>query len=270
MEIKKDQLISFLKAIYHLYGHDFVEYQMSTLKRRIENHAISVRIDSFEQYAQYVLSNKANFEKMFKYFSINVTEFFREPKQLKILKEKVLPYLSSYAHIKIWYAGCSSGEQVYSLAFILEELGLLHKTQIYATDFNNEVLETAHNAIYNLEASKICDQNYKEYGGMKNIDHFFHSNNYYLKVKDYYKKNILFFNHNLVTDKCMNEFQLIICTNVLIYFNDSLKHKVIRLFDESLRANGFLVIGQNEFLNENALINFKEYIYNKGVYQKWI
>ncbi len=268
IDIEKNQLIDFLKAVHHLYEHDFIEYQLGTLKRRIQTHAIQLRIDSFDKYCEYVLEKRSNFEEMFKYFSINVTEFFREPEQLIILKEKVLPYLSSYAHIKIWYAGCSTGEKVYSLAIILEELGLLHKTQIYATDFNNEVLQTAANGLYELESFDKSQENYKDYKGIKDFDNYFIKNQYYMKIKDYLKKNILFFNHNLAIDKSMNEFQLIICANVLIYFNDALKDKVIKLFDISLCTNGFLMIGKNEYISENSLMNFNEYIYNKKVYKK--
>lgn len=269
--INKIELTSFLEKIHELYDYDFNDYREDTLIRRIQIHAIQLNINDFSIYCEYILNNIIHFEEMFRHFSINVTEFFREPCELRVLRDKILPYLSTYAYIKIWYAGCSTGEQVYTLAIILEELGILHKTQIYATDFNNEVLDIASVGKYD----KKCLEKYNINHSIYNDNSISNHNNYYftihnnsIKVKDYLKKNILFFNHNLTTDSSINEFQLIICTNVLIYFNSFLKQKVIKLFEESLCTNGFLMIGKNEFIEDNSLTNYKQYIYNKKVYQK--
>jgi len=135
VNILQEKLVEFLKSVNHIYGHDFVHYNYSTLKRRIENHCIKLHIDSFDEYCKLILNYKKHFDCMFQYFSINVTEFFREPEQLKLFKEKVIPYLKSFPHIKIWCAGCSSGESPYALSIILDEAGILNRSQIYATDF---------------------------------------------------------------------------------------------------------------------------------------
>ncbi len=267
--INEERLNIFLKNVYHRYDHDFIHYNHSTLKRRIDGHCIKLNIHDFDEYCQLVLIDKKYFDEMFAYFSINVTEFFREPKQLKIFREKVIPYLNSFSHIKIWCAGCSSGESPYSLSIILDEIGVLDKCQIYATDFNNRVLAHAKDGLFDIENFEQSYANYKISGGTKAFKEYFIKQGKYYKVKKYLKEKILFFNHNLVTDGVMNEFQLIVCKNVIIYFDEDLKEKVLNLFDDSLECNGFLILGNSEYLPSKFAKNkFKLYIPKSKVYHK--
>ncbi|MEA3315510.1 MAG: CheR family methyltransferase [Campylobacterota bacterium] len=268
MNIDSIELIKFLKKAYDKYEDDFIHYNYKVLKRRIESHCIALNIDDFIEYSTMVLKDKNRYDEMFRYFSINVTEFFREPKELKIFREKVIPYLKTFNHIKIWCAGCSSGESPYSLSIILDEEGLLQKSQIYATDFNNRILVKAKEGLFDIKDFEQSSSNYKKSGGKKDFEDYFLKNGKYKKVKKYLKEHILFFNHNLATDGIMNEFQLIICKNVIIYFNDILKDKVINLFNNSLECNGFLILGNSEYLPIQFQDKFNHYIPKSKVYHK--
>jgi len=268
MNIEDNKLTEFLKDVYHNYGHDFIHYNQSTIKRRIDNHCISLHIDNFDDYAKLILESSENFDDMFEYFSINVTEFFREPKQLKLFRKKVIPYLNSFSHIKIWCAGCSSGESPYSLSMILDEEGVLDKCQIYATDFNNRVLAHAKDGLFDIEDFEQSQINYEVSGGIEKFQDYFVKCGKYYKIKKYLKKHILFFNHNLVTDGVMNEFQLIICKNVVIYFDRDLKIRVFDLFDKSLGCNGFLILGNSEYLPKEYKEKYPLYIPKGKVYHK--
>lgn len=268
MDIDSIELMEFLKKVYDKYGDDFIHYNYKTLKRRIETHSIALHINNFIDYSTIILENKNRYKEMFKYFSINVTEFFREPKQLKIFREKVIPYLKTFNHIKIWCAGSSSGESPYSLSIILEEEGLLEKSQIYATDFNNRVLAHAKDGLFDIKDFEQSSSNYKESGGKKDFKDYFLNYGKYKQIKRDLKEHLLFFNHNLATDGIMNEFQLIICKNVIIYFNDILKDKVINLFNDSLECNGFLILGNSEYLPIQFKDKFKHYIPKSKVYHK--
>ncbi len=268
MTIVNQELDIFLKLVYTSYGHDFIHYNYSTLKRRIENHCISLNINCFEQYRELILSSKSDFDDMFSYFSINVTEFFREPSQLKIFREKVVPYLKSFPHINIWCAGCSSGESPYSLSILLEEEGLLDKSQIYATDFNNRILAHAKDGLFDISDSNISGMNYKLSGGKKTFQEYFVKKGKFYQIKKRFKQQVLFFNHNLATDGIMNEFQVIICKNVMIYFDNELKQRVINLFDNSLECNGFLILGQSEYLLDSFKERFPLYIPKSKIYHK--
>ena len=268
MFIEQDELNKFIKDVYHKYEHDFIHYNHSTLKRRISNHAIKLSVVDFKEYCSLVLNSQNIFDDMFLFFSINVTEFFREPEQLKIFKEKVIPYINSFSHIKIWCAGCSSGESPYSLSIILEEAGILDKSQIYATDFNNRVLSHAKDGLFEIDDFEQSSKNYKISGGTNEFQNYFTKYGKFYKVKKQLKKNILFFNHNLVTDGVMNQFQLIICKNVIIYFDNVLKQKVFNLFDDSLECNGFLILGNSEYLPNQFKNRFQSYIPKSKVYHK--
>jgi len=268
MKIKDESLKVFLIDIKNTYGDDFVGYNYETLKRRIEVHAIKANIKDFYLYTQYILNSKEIFDEMFSHFSINVTEFFREPKQLKTFKNEVIPYLKTFPYLKIWCAGCSSGQEAYSLSIILEEEGMLDKCQIYATDFNNKVLEQAKNGLYDIPDFEQSSTQYKESGGREKLENYFIKKGKFYQVKKRLKEKILFFNHNLVTDGVMNNFQLIICKNVVIYFNKNLKNVVLDKFNESLLYNGFMILGNSEYLPNEFENKFKLYSKSSKVYQK--
>lgn len=267
-ELSDELLNEFLNAIYEKYGYDFRNYQRSSIKRRVKITMNRLGVNGFYEFKNEVLTNLTIFEELFFDFSINVTSFFRNPEVFKYLREEILPYLNTFHHIKIWNAGCSTGEEPYSIAIILDELGILNKSQIYATDFNPVILKKASNGFFSLDNLNADELNYKNSGGVKNFRDYFEFNNYNMSIKSYLKNKILFFNHNLVTDGVINEFQLIICRNVFIYFDEDLKIKVINLFNDSLIRNGFLLLGDSENISQPEKQGFKVENKSYKVYKK--
>lgn len=180
--------------------------------------------------------------------TVNVTEMFRNPPFYKTLREEVLPMLGTYPFIRIWLAGCSTGEEAYSMAILLKEANLYQKSLLYATDINPDVLEKARLGIFPLSQMKQYSENYISSGGKKDFSSYYSANYYLAKFNGSLKEKIIFSTHNLVSDHSFNEFQLIVCCNVLIYFNKDLQLKVFRLFDESLENLGYLALGSKETL----------------------
>ncbi|MCL3781625.1 hypothetical protein EMN47_14665 [Prolixibacteraceae bacterium JC049] len=243
---KSSRVKQFLEDIYQKWGYDYRNYSQESITRRIQLAMSRMNSSSFEQFQSEILSCPNSFEDLFYDFSINVTSFFREPKTLSFIKEEVFDYLSSFPHIKIWCAGCSTGEEAYSLAIMLEEHGLLAKSQIYATDINPVVLQEAENGIYSNKQLSQARKNYYLSNSSGNFDDYFHFYDNFFVVNKFIRNKVLFFRHNLVTDSSINEFQLILLRNVLIYFNPELKTHTFQLLHKSIHRNGFLVIGENE------------------------
>lgn len=249
--LDKEEVYSFLKELNNVYGYDYTEYQIDSIMRRLKIAMIKEGITSFNLFRERVLNNQLYFENLFLDFSINTTEFFRDPSVFDLIKTKILPYLNSYNHIKIWCAGCSNGKEAYSLAIMLKEAGILEKTQIYATDINPFVVEEAKNGIYSTTTLEKDISNYKSAQGEKDFTQYFDINHTCIKVKEELKRNILFFQHSLISNGTLNEFNLILCRNVFIYFNDSLQEKMLKNFHNSLDSNGFLVMGKSEGMIRN-------------------
>lgn len=249
--LNKEDVYIFLNELNNVYGYDYTEYQIDSISRRINVAMIKEGISDFALFKHQVLNNQKLFHNLFLDFSINTTEFFRDPEVFALLKNKILPYLDSYNHIKIWCAGCSTGKEVYSLAIMLEEAGMLSKTQIYATDLNPYVIEEGKNGMYSTATLDKDINNYRNAQGEKSFIQYFHITKGYIKVKSELMKNILFFHHSLLSNGTLNEFNLILCRNVFIYFNDGLQEKILRNFYNSLDNNGFLVLGKSEGIQRN-------------------
>lgn len=245
----KSECDNFLENLYIIYGYDFRNYDKNSIIRRIEITMQTLNIKNFKSFERQVFQNERVFGKLLKAFSINVTEFFRNPETFKSIREEILKYLQSYVHLKIWCAGCSKGDEPYSLAILLDEMGLLNKTQIYATDFNPNILQEAENGLFELSLFEKYEKNYHQSGGKNDFKQWFNFYDDFFEVKDYIKNKILFFKHNLVTDSSINEFNLILCRNVLIYFDKTLQKKVFNTIDDSLFRNGFLVLGESEVID---------------------
>lgn len=246
-----EELDSFLKKVYEKYDYDYRGYSLKHIKRRIDLFYTRLNVKSFKELENMVLSDINIFKDLFLNLSVNVTTFYRNPKLFKHLKEEILPKLDSFLDIRVWCAGCSSGEEPYSLAIFLKELGLYNKTTIYATDINPEILKTAKNALYSKEDYNRFLKHYYQAGGSESFSSYFHDYGEFVEIKDEVKKNILFFKHNLVKGGKINDFQLIFCRNVMIYFDTDLKEKVFDLFHESMDSYSFLVLGESESLHDN-------------------
>jgi chemotaxis protein methyltransferase CheR len=265
----KDQLASFLENINIVYGYDFTSYDRSSLSRRIKLLMEQNKINVFKHFERLIFSDDKFFNKLLGILSINVTKFFRNPEVFQSMQKEVIPYINSFPSIRIWCAGCSKGDEPYSIAIMLDEMGLLHKSQIYATDFNRTILSEAESAMYTMEEFGQSKKNYIQSGGKKDFERWFDMNKNYVQLKKSIRNKVIFFKHNLVSDSSINEFNLIFCRNVLIYFDKYLQQKVFDLIDESLIRNTFLILGQSEALpdkyNYKIVGDRKNKIYQKAI-----
>lgn len=241
------QLIGLLlEAVFFRYGYDYRSYQYSMVERRLDKLRSQLAAPDFFSLQREILTDPEVFESLFIELSINVSAFFRHPDQIRVLRDKVLPYLDSFPSIKIWSAGCANGEEAYSLAILLDELGMLDKAQIFATDINPYQLEEGKNGLYPLKQLEEARHNYSASGGQNRIEDWLICGKGYLKTLPRLNKHIQFYVHSLVHDGPFNEFQLILCRNVLIYFHPGLQNHVMELFSRSLHQDGFLVLGTSE------------------------
>lgn len=246
-----------LEAIYQKYGYDFRQYSEAHIKRRIMNRMAMSGLKDVSQVQSKVLNDGTFAHKLLHDLSITVTEMFRDPSFYKSLREKVIPVLKTYPFIKIWHAGCSTGEEAYSMAIIMQEEGLYDRTTIYATDFNQQALNKAKEGIFSNEMMKEYTTNYQLSGGKESFADYYISNYDHVIMNQSLKKNIVWANHNLVTDSVFAEVHLILCRNVLIYFDKNLQNKVQKLFYNSLINGGILCLGSKESLRFTDL--YEEY-----------
>jgi len=237
-----------LEAIYLKYGYDFRNYSKAHIKRRILSRFMREKLSNLSEMQYLLLTNPEWFHNLLLDFSLNVTEMFRDPKFFQAVRAQVVPLLKTYPFLKIWHAGCSTGEEVYSMAILLKEEDMLDKCIIYGTDFNQIVLDKAAEAIYPLDRMKEYTNNYNKAEGKASFSDYFSANYNAVLLDKELKKNIVFSDHNLVTDGVFGEMNMIVCRNVLIYFNRALQEKVIKLFYESLLPGGILCLGTKETL----------------------
>jgi len=264
---KESFITRFLKEIKSVYGYDFVKYDRKSVTRRVEALMLQCGIHSLPLLAKEVLLHKALFDELLLSISINVTEFFRKP-PLYVAMRELLAKEFQGSHLKIWVAGSSSGEEPYSIAMLLDELRLYSQSIIYATDFNPIVIEEAKNGLYTQEAIADSIPNSTMVLKYSNIANYMDEQTSYYAIKEYLKKNVLFFTHNLVSDGSFNQFDIISCKNVLIYFTPSLQEVVFALFYESLYDGGYLLLGESESLPPTLSKKFKTCSVEHKIYQK--
>lgn len=271
MQIQEIETDLLLEAIYKHFGYDFREYNKAHVMRRIIHRTGMLSLKSISELQHKVLHEKGFIDIILKDLSINVTEMFRDPNFYLAMRNEVFPLLKTYPYLKIWHAGCASGEEVYSFAIMLKEEGLLDRTQIYATDFNPLVLDIAQKGIYSVGKIKEYTQNYQAAGGKQSFSDYYIARYDSVIMDQSLKKNIVFAEHNLVTDSVFAEVHMIICRNVLIYFNKQLQNRVVKLFTNSLVTGGFLGLGSKENLmftdefEQYAVIDAREKIYKRKV-----
>lgn len=258
-----------MEKVHQQYGYDFRGYSRASLYRRIKRFIGNNGIASMDLLQQQVMGNSYFFEGFLQEITVNVTEMFRDPSFFLSLRQNVLPILSTYPFIKIWDAGCSTGEELFSLAILLKEEGLLERTKIYATDVNQKVLRQAKEGIFPASNIAAYTSGYYASGGKKEFSSYYHSNYGSLKFDSSLVKNVVFYPHNLATDSSFNEFHLILCRNVLIYFTHALQERVFKLFDESLVDLGYLGLGKKETL-ALSVINSRYQLTDKSnrIYRK--
>ncbi len=268
-KIEDIELNLLLEAIYCRYGYDFRSYSRTSLRRRIKHRLQLSGILTISDLQHSILYNEESFTDLLFDLSINVTEMFRDPSFYRALREVVVPQLARLSFIKIWHAGCSTGEEVYSMAILLKEAGLLEKARIYATDFNQAVLEKAKEGIYPTSMLKEYIHNYRMAGGLHAFTDYYTAQYDMALMDRSLKKNIVFSDHNLAVDSGFAEMDLIICRNVLIYFNKDLQNRVCKLFCSSLVNEGILCLGSKEsirFVDCNKV--FEDIVQKEKIYRK--
>ncbi|TKH46363.1 chemotaxis protein CheR [Paenibacillus terrae] len=238
-----------LEGIHRLYGYDFRNYALPSIKRRIYYHAQSEKVSTISGLQEKVLHDRSAFDRLVQSLSIPVTEMFRDPELFLNFRQKIIPILRTYPYIRIWHAGCSTGEEVYSMAIMLHEEGLYDKARIYATDMNNLSLQQAKEGVYGIDRMKLYTKNYLESGGTQSFSEYYTAKYDSVMLHPFLRKNIIFAEHNLATDRSFNEFNVIFCRNVMIYFNDELRNHVHGLFYDSLSYFGVLVLGAKESIH---------------------
>lgn len=254
-EIANIELDLLLEAIFRRYGHDFRHYARSSLKRRVNQAMKKAGCSSISEMTERILYAPSFFQDIIAQFSITVTEMFRDPKVYLSIRNDVVPYLKTYPFIKIWHAGCATGEEVYSLAILLIEEGICNKCTIYATDFNDSALDTARHGIYSISDIKQWSTNYHQSGGTHSLSEYFHAEYDSISLLKTLRDNITFANHNLAVDEVFGEMHMVLCRNVLIYFDQNMQNRALRLFTESLTRDGFLCIGTKESLRFSEVEN---------------
>ncbi|HEY0810041.1 MAG TPA: protein-glutamate O-methyltransferase CheR [Longimicrobiales bacterium] len=247
-ELERLEVDLLLEGIFRHYGFDFRSYAFSSLKRRLWKRVAAEGLQSISELQHRVLHDPGAMEKLLLDLSINVSSMFRDPTFYRCFREKVIPVLRTYPFIRVWHAGCSTGEEVYSMAILLQEAGLYDRSRIYATDINEVVLQTAKNGIYAADKMQEYTQNYIRSGGTSTFSSYYTAK-YDAAIFDAeLKRNVVFSQHNLVTDRSFSEFNVILCRNVMIYFDRKLQERVHSLFYESLVPFGFLGLGSKESL----------------------
>lgn len=236
------------EAIYRRYGFDFRGYARPSLRRRILQLVHDEGVATMSGLQERVLRDESCMQRLVLSLTVNVTAMFRDPEFYSALRRDVVPVLRTYPDIRVWIAGCSTGEELYSTAIVLKEEGLYDRTRIYATDVNEVVLERAKRGIYPLSCMREYTESYQQSGGTRSFSEYYQANREHAALDSGLRENVAFSQHNLATDASFNEFQLILCRNVMIYFNRELQSHVIGLFRDSLCKFGILGLGMGETL----------------------
>lgn len=247
-DIEAIEIELLLSGIYKRYGYDFRDYAAASIRRRILNFARTEDLSTISAVLEKVLHDAKAMDRFVHSLTVNVTSMFRDPQFFDAIRKKVVPFLKTYPLVRIWNAGCSSGEEAYSMAILLQEEGIYDKCRIYATDMNESVLRQAKSGIFHISHMKDYTDNYIQSGGTRSFSEYYTAKFDHVILAQSLRKNIIFAQHNLVSDRSFNEFNLIILRNVLIYFNGDLRQRVLTLVHESLMPLGFLTLGKRESL----------------------
>ncbi|MGH7470035.1 MAG: CheR family methyltransferase [Longimicrobiales bacterium] len=247
-DLERIEIDLLLAGILRQYGFDFRSYAYSSLKRRLWKRIESEGLNTISALQNRVLHDPAAMERLLVDFSVTVSAIFRDPGFYSAFREQVVPVLRTYPFIRFWHAGCSTGEEVYSMAILLEEEGLYDRSRLYATDINDVTLQCARAGIYPVDRMQEYTQNYLKAGGTNSFSEYYTAKYGNALFSPALRRNVVFSQHNLVTDRSFAEFNVIVCRNVMIYFDRDLQNRVHQLFYESLPVYGFLAVGSKESL----------------------
>jgi chemotaxis protein methyltransferase CheR len=259
----------FIDALYLKYHYDFRGYALASLKRRVRTAMTRLGCSSVSQLQDKVLHDPAVFPAVLDVLTVPVSEMFRDPTYFRSLRERVVPLLRTYPSLKVWVAGCSTGEEAYSLAILLREEGLLERTLIYATDINPRTLQQAEDGVYDVGRIASFSDNHRRTGARTSLSDYYTAAYNRAVIDKSLKENMVFSDHSLATDSVFAEVQLVSCRNVLIYFNRELQDRAIGLFHEALCRNGFLGLGSKESLGSSLHASgFVEVVRDDRIFQR--
>jgi len=251
-----------LDGMYRYWGVDFRDYSPASIKRRIREQVTNENLPTISALQDRVLHDRAALERLLLSLSIHVTSMFRDPTFYLTFRRKVVPLLRTYPSVRVWCAGCATGEEVYSLAILLQEEGLLERARIYATDISRDVLRKAKDGIFPLSAMQEYTANYQRAGGTRQFSDYYTAQYDAAAFHEKLKTNLVFSEHNLVTDSSFNDFQVVLCRNVMIYFNKQLQARVHNLIYDSLTMFGVFGVGNKETIKFTSCEDFYEELDN--------
>src|SRR3954469_16533034 len=269
-ELERLEMELLLLAIFRHHGFDFRSYAQASLHRRVRKHMEAMRIPTISRLTELILHDPGALQRLLHDLSVNVTAMFRDPTFFSEFRSTVVPLLRTYPTVRIWHAGCSTGEEVYAMAILLEEEGLYDRCRIYATDMDSTVLDHARQGIFPLARMKEYTANYFLGGGKRSLSDYYTAKYDGALFAPRLAKNVLFTQHNLAMDRGFSEFNVILCRNVLIYFDRSLKDHALSLFSDSLATLGVLCLGRKESLrfsdleHEFSALSERERIYRRN------
>jgi chemotaxis protein methyltransferase CheR len=269
-EIEIADLRKLTDLVKDTYRYDFSNYAMSSFKRRIQRIQELYKIPTVDQLCRKITDDPRFFREVLSEITVNVTEMFRDPSFWRVLRDKIIPNIQlNNDTLSIWHAGCSSGEEVFSMAIVLKEMGLLNKTKIVATDIDTVILDKARSGVYPIKNMELNQKNYIRFQGQATLDTYYKEENGKAIMDKTLIENVSFREHNLVNAVPFSKFDIILCRNVMIYFNQSLQNTVLKMFHESLFKYGYMIVGSKESLiwadvaNRFIVVNNEEKIYKK-------
>jgi len=258
-----------LEALYSRYHYDFRQYAMASIKRRLRQAREQLGFVTFSALQEAVLHDPRMLPRVLGYLTVQVSEMFRDPGYFRAIREKVVPHLRTYPSLKVWIAGCSSGEEFYSLVVLFREEGLEARTLFYATDVNQEALRAAEAGIFDLARVQLFTENHRKSGGKSSLSDYYQAGYGKVAFDKSLRRNTVFADHSLVTDAVFAEMHLISCRNVLIYFDKALQDRALGLFKDSLARKGFLGLGAKESLRFSQHAGaFADFVREEKIYQR--
>ena len=258
-----------LEALYTRYHYDFRNYAMASIKRRLRQARDQLGFGNFSALQERVLHEPTMLPRLMRYLTVQVSEMFRDPSYFRAIREKVVPHLKTYPSLKVWVAGCSEGEELYSLAILFREEGLEDRTIFYATDINQEALHAAEAGVYAVDRLQLFTENHRKSGGKSSLSDYYQAAYGRASFDRSLRRNVVFSDHSLVTDAVFGEMHLISCRNVLIYFDRDLQDRALGLFKDSLARKGFLGLGSKESLRLSHHAGaFDEFVREEKIYQR--
>jgi chemotaxis protein methyltransferase CheR len=260
-----------LEALFVRYHYDFRNYAMASIKRRLKQAREQLGFATFSALQESLLHNPVMLPRLLGYLTVQVSEMFRDPSYFRAIREKVVPHLRTYPSLKVWIAGCSSGEELYSLVILFREEGLEERTLFYATDINEDALRAAEAGIFDLERLQLFTENHRESGGKSSLSDYYQAAYGSASFDKSLRRHVVFSDHSLVTDAVFAEMHMVSCRNVLIYFDRPLQDRSLGLFKDTLARKGFLGLGAKESLRfSQHAAAFVEFVREEKIYQRRI